>query len=298
MVGGFVLALGVVRPDYRRDAPLRTNALVLLCALALGVHIQRELHLGQVNHILLVLFLAVAYLYDKNRPALLGLAWAASLFLKPVGLIYLPYFLLKRRWRELGWFAGWTAALFATPLLFYSWPDYLVQLQSAAGESQAKLLTRSDMLADANHTIFSILARYTPLGLLEFTPEFTLGDVVALLGLMGVAYLWLLYRGRDLPQGHVLELSAITALIPLLAYTARNAFGFTELAVFLLLANFSALTRGQRALCVVGLIFAGGNWRDLWGVRLSLIFENASLIAVGTTMLVAVLFWVRARRTL
>ncbi len=64
---GFYLALLMVRPNFHDDDPKLINNLILLTGLILSVHIEREFYLGQVNHILLVLFLLIVFLTARGR---------------------------------------------------------------------------------------------------------------------------------------------------------------------------------------------------------------------------------------
>jgi hypothetical protein len=106
--------------------------------------------------------------------------------------------------------------------------------------------------------------------------------------------LWLIRRGRHVPDSHVLEFAALVALIPLLSATSYNAYGFLELAVFLLLFRFRQLGPCARACAVAGMVLSGGNWSDLWGRRLWFVFDHLSLVAVGGLILCGVLWKARA----
>jgi len=70
MCFGFYLCLKMVKPDYQKLPTKTVNSRLLISALILGVYLQRELHLGQVNHILLVIYLMIVYLSLKRYDVL------------------------------------------------------------------------------------------------------------------------------------------------------------------------------------------------------------------------------------
>jgi hypothetical protein len=87
-----------------------------------------------------------------------------------------------------------------------------------------------------------------------------------------------------------LESAILMGLIPLLAFTSYNAFGFLEAAVVLILFNLRRLTKPWAATAVTGLFLVGINMHDIVGHRLWGLFNDLSLVAVGALILLAVLF--------
>lgn len=295
---GLYLVFTLISPDIRQEPAARMNTLFLLAGLILGVHIQRELHLGQVNHMLLVLYIGIVYCFARGKSVLLAIIWAASVFIKPFAFIFLPYFVLKKRWKEIVLFGIFAGLLFAAPLLFYSPSKYRKQLQGEMTEIKIELQEKQGMLQSANHTIFSVLARYSPLRLITFTPLVTNIYQGAVLCLLAGFIFWMVRRGEDLDRSYLLDFALLIACIPLLSFTSYNAFGFVELLVCLLLYHFHALTRIEKVCTVAGFVLSGGNWYDLWGKQLWRMFEGWSLLSIGTILLIAVLFMRRYARKL
>jgi hypothetical protein len=298
ILAGLYLAFSLISPDIRNESPARINTLFLLAGLILGVHIQRELHLGQVNHILLVFYLAIVYCYARGKTVLLAVLWAMSVFIKPFAFIFLPYFVLKRRWKEMALCCIFTLLLFAAPLLFYTPDEYSKQLQGEMTEIKIELQEKQDLLHSANHTIFSVLARYSPLNMITFTPSVTKTYQGAVLCLMAGFIFWFVRCGESVERGYIPDFALLIACIPLLSYTSYNAFGFVELLVCLLLYHFSSLTRSERFCVIAGFVLSGGNWYDLWRKRLWRVFEGWSLLSIGTILLIAVLMMKRHARKL
>ena len=296
MCFGFYLALKLVYPNFREDQPGHLNKLILLIGLILSTHLQRELHLGQVNHILLVMYIAMVYLYKQNRKALMSIIWALSIFIKPHGLIFLPYFIVKRKFKEIGWFMLSAAVIALTPLLFYdSWMTIDQHLHWFK-ELSIELSYKQALTDPRIHTIFSLLVRYTPLRLLDFAPIFTKAFQVSILLTIGGLFLYLIHAGRKLKDSHIAEMAILISLIPLLASTGSVAFAFSELMIFLIIFNWQSLTRWMKITAVTGFIFLGGNWHDLLTHKVSVFIEDISLLAIGAVMLIIVLSVMRIRK--
>jgi len=293
---GLYGTFALISSDIRNEPPARVNTLLLLAGVILGVHIQREILLGQVNHILLVLYLGLIYAFANGRRILLAAIWSASLFIKPFGLIFLPYLVLRRRWADVGLCAAFAGLLFAAPLLFYSPAGYRVQLQGQMVEIEAELMEKQGMLDAGNHTVFSVLARYTPLKLVTFRPAVSAAYQAMVLAGVALVLAWMIRRGTGIERGYLLDFAVLTACIPLLAFTSYNAFGFGQVMVCLLLYRFGSLTRAERVVAVAGFALSGGNWYDLWGRRLWLAFESWSLLSIGTMLMIAVLWRQRCRQ--
>lgn len=289
------LAVRLADPGFR-EHPARTNRVVLLTALALAVHLHIEIHLGQVNQVLLLLFLLMATAFIARRPVAFGCAFAWGLALKPFGLAFLPYLVLKRRWRELLASAGATAALALLPLATYR-PQALAEQYGGWWYMITWELGRKmDPLAAKNHTAASVLARYTPLRLLPLGDPavqraLVLGTTLAL----GLLVLWFLWRGRALARPEPAEFALLVLVGPMIAFpSAYNAYGAALPAAALLLSCWDALGRGWRIATAAALVLLGGNVHDLWGKRIFGLLNDASLVAVGAVVLVCCLARERA----
>lgn len=294
IVFGLCLAARLACPRLEED-PRRTNSLFLLAALILGVTLAAELTLGQVNQLLIVAGIAMAWLYGQGRPWTLALVWSLTLFLKPLYLIFVPYFIVKKRFRELGGLALFTFLLLALPLLFFRNLDMLAgQNREWFAEIGGELSDKQDLLKAGNHTIFSVLARYTPLRLIDPDPQGQLLIKGLILAAIALVVIWVIYRGRHQPRAFVLEFALLMGLVPLLSYTSENAFGFIELSLFVLLFGFSRYALPSRALIVTGIIlFVAGSLRFVSEAGRAEdyleLFKSLSLITIGVAMLLAAL---------
>lgn len=293
---GFYLALIMVRPGFRSDDPRVINNLILLIGLILGVHLESEFYLGQVNHILLVSYLITIYLSSRKKDIPAAFIWAATIFVKPFGLIFLPYFLAKKKFRLVLFFILFAIILIFASLPFIGATNFTSQYRGWFQELLVDLGHKQMLLAPENHTLFSILARFTPFRLLDFTPETVFIFQLAIVGFVALLFLYLLHRGRDFKDNYVWEGAFLISLIPLLSSTGNYAFQFIELAVFLIVFNFHRMTKWWQIFAITGLVFTAINMHDLWGSTVWHFLNNISLVAIGAILLLVVLVNLRLKK--
>lgn len=223
-----------------------------------------ELHLGQVNFIILSLLLGTAYYYQQKKQNLAALFWAISIFLKPFGLLLLPYFLVRKEFKLVTSFLAIATLLFFIPIVFYGWNGLWEQTQLWMHELSIEMSKKQDLLQDANHTIFSVIARYTPLSYFNFSAGFIKIYQLIVLGILGSAILLTMQKTKSLEDGIAYDFAYLIALVPMLSFTDKNAFLFVLPLVFMLLINFKQLPKLSKFLAILGLFFFGGNVRELW----------------------------------
>jgi hypothetical protein len=115
----------ILLPDRRRTA----GFLVGLTILAMGKFYVREVGLGQSNLLLAVLVLAAVAQWRAGRDGVAGAWLAAATIVKPYAILFLPYLLVRRRWRSAASFLAVTLVALAIPALRYGWTGNLAQLQ-------------------------------------------------------------------------------------------------------------------------------------------------------------------------
>ncbi|MHB1325276.1 MAG: glycosyltransferase family 87 protein [Thermoleophilia bacterium] len=301
VITGFYLSLAIIYPDFRNADPKRFNLLLIAAALILGVHIWSELTLGQVNHLLLVMYLAIAWLFTKKKPLLLSFLWAFSLFFKPFGLIFLPYFILRKRYREVAYFIGFSALLFILPVVFYG-GRFLEQQRIWFSEISLELGSKGTLFQPGNHTLVSFIAQHSPLRSLDPGSAYLTVFKIVVMSLVILLALLVVRKGNGVPHGEALDFAFLLALTPLLSYTSNNAFGLVELAVFLLLFNFTKLRTWEKITAAVGFVLIGGNFHNQlpydWGVSFYQYYDSISLLTIGTIMLLVSVVMMRWRATL
>lgn len=274
----------------------RKNTILLLSFLAVGAHLHREWHLGQVNLVLLALYVIMLLLWGSKQFTKAGIVLAASLFIKPFGLIFFPYLVLRKRYDMLLSAAVSALVLGLLPFLLYPSVEAFTRLYSSwLQELMIEMQAKQNLLQEGNHTIFSVLARYTPLHyFLESGTAIKISQLVLLAAIAGCIYTYI-RLGKSLLKSVVQEVALLIAFIPLFAFTSQNAFLFALPTIVLLLYGFPHLTTAAKALTVLGCILIGINIRDLVGSDLYRLLEGASIYTFGTFALMVALALQRFR---
>ncbi|MCP4550485.1 MAG: DUF2029 domain-containing protein [Bacteroidetes bacterium] len=272
------------------------NNIVLLSWLCLSVHFMFDIHLGQVNILLYLLYSLMVLFYIKRKDYIWPLLIALSLFLKPFGLIFIPYLILKKKYKQVGLIIGYIIVIACVPLIFYGTTEFINQYNLWFNELGYELAKKQHLLANGNHTIFSVLARYTPLRLLEYTPIISKIYQWTVLVLIGFFILWFINKGKDQNNSEIINFGLIIGIIPLLAFTDTNSFGALYLIIFYLLAYFKQMSKGVKIITISGLIMTSSNIYDIWGVKLFTLFKELSILSIGAIFLIISLSILRKRK--
>ena len=301
VLAGLYFSLLLIFPEFRNADPARLGFLLALTVATLGVHIWSELTLGQVNYLLLVMYIAISWLFTQQRPVLLAFIWALSLFIKPFGLILLPYFVLKKRFREIGYFCGFSALLFILPAVFYG--GHFIDLQrSWISAMTLELGNKADLFQPGNHTLVAVIAQYSPLSVFEPGSIFLTIYKSIVLAMVALLALLVVRKGSGLQRAEALDFAFILALAPLLSYTNSNAFVLAELGIILLLFNFGKLKRWEKVTAACGCLLIGGNFYNQlpyeWGERFFAYYDSISLLTIGTILLLVTIIRLRWRESL
>jgi hypothetical protein len=289
-----VLALAIVAPDFPRRSGKENAKIMGIAALATAVHFEFDLRLGQVNQVLLCAYLLAALGVRWNRPVIFAAPVALSLTLKPFAAVFVPWLLLQRRWRELALAALLALVIGVLPLVFYTPAELVGQYHGWLTRILQELAGKADLLADRNHSLAALLARYTPLRLFASSDVGGIAVHLFALLLLGSTLYWYWRRGHGLANPFAGNVAALLLAIPVLAPTYRNAFGFALPAATVLVAHRRALER-LWWIALLGLVLLGGNIYDVWGRRLFLLFDDLSIVAVGGLILLVVLCLGRRR---
>lgn len=274
----------------------RINNIVILAGICLSVHYMFDIHLGQVNFILFLLYGLMIYFYVKQREYLWPLILAISLFIKPFGLIFLPYLILKKKYKQIAVLFGCFFVLALIPVIFYGLADTIDQYHLWFKEMGYELTEKRNILATGNHTIFSIIGRYTPIRLIEFTPLFIRIYQAIILLLVGFFVLWFINKRKTDVHAEIPNFALMTGIIPLLAFTDLNSFGALFLIVYYVIGYFKKMNITGKVITVTGLFLTSANIYDIWGDRLFALFKELSIISIGTVMLIISLTILRHRQ--
>ena len=291
---GTILVLSVRLASFNPDAMIRAS---FLSFLILAKFFLRELQLGQINAVITAILMVMTWLLVKNEDApspggerTAGLLWGLAAALKPYAVVFLPYFILKRKWRALA--AGITvlAASLFVPVLFYgvqgNW-TVIREWVTSLSESTPALFTSQD-----NVSLLACLNKWTGNSTLAVI---LFGAAVALLGVLTLVFI---LRGKSAPRPAVLECALLIVFIPLLSplgwdYTFLSAY----LAVVLIIRHFAVFPRPWRVLLAIDLAVIALSLYDLLGRRFYGQFMSWSVPTVNFLIIVVALFYLRMKRT-
>lgn len=263
------------------------SVVLILSLLTIGVHVHREWHLGQVNLLLLVTYIFMIRAYTKKQLLLFAALLSFSIFIKPFALIFLPYLVYKKQWLTIVYSLASTLILAFSPLILYPSLAQLSHLyQSWQNELVVELSAKQNLLADANHTIFSVVARYTPIKFMLTTSFSQKIYQLIVLALIGIGFLFFSLRQRK-KEGTLNEFSFLIALIPLLAFTSENAFLFELPVIIILTYHFKLLSLIQKVLFITGCVLIGANIYDIVGSEISAYLISISVYTFGVALLLS-----------
>lgn len=262
-----------------------------LATFIIGVHWHRELHLGNINLLLLfVLLLSYLGMVRKKLP-LAGIGLGVTLLFKPHFLIILPLITLYRQWKLLLYtvaaVAGISMAFAALNMgqimdLVGGWIDIVrghnAELIYVGGDSKQAVNTIYTVM----HTLFNCVYPFTPV-----TGQ-------AMLTLLIVALpigIWLLrnsLRVRSNSEFQVFLWMWTIALVPSLTLTDTNHFLFCGPLIVWVLSrwNDQQMSSLLKLLTGTALFLIGGNWADLWG-ECSTWMSDHSFLGIGNLLLLS-----------
>ncbi len=274
------------------DAQKR-GVLMALSGAILAKFLIRELELGQINALITALLLWMAWILSReedglsiSRQIFAGLLWGIAAALKPYALIFLPYFLLKKRWTVLGIGGLFTACSLFLPTAFYGFPGNLVVLEewaSSLSRSTPSLLNSQD-----NVSLLAFLAKWTG------NPGLSTRIYAVVLVCLALLVLVFVRKGNKLASPFIIEAALLLALIPIISPLGWDyTFFIAVLTVALVVHDFRFFPRPARIVLGLNFLVIALSIYDLLGRRLYASFMTASVLTVNFLILVAALFRLR-----
>jgi alpha-1,2-mannosyltransferase len=251
-------------------------------------HLERELHLGNVNLFLLILCF-VCYLNILKRPLLAGVIYAIILLFKPHFIILLPYFIWKQQWKVLlASLAGFILGLLL-PLVLVGWA-YNLELHSQWLEA---MQAHNVSLVKSPNTIYGILNEY----LLQAKGNNWL--ILICLFCVGFFFLWLLIsnnRKGGKRKIWFVEFFLLIGIIANLTHTDTEHFMWSM--PILAYSLFFVITQSfYGRWLVVGLLVLAFvpytlNSPDVVGKQARLLFDEGGLMGFANLIIVGVAVYI------
>lgn len=273
------------------------NGVILAALLTVGTHVHLEWHLGQVNSILLLLYVLIIYAYHEDRPKTIAALLSASLFVKPFALIFLPYLLFKKRFSALYFSFIYTLVFAFLPLFFYpSYAQFLDLYNAWFNELNIEMSAKQNLFALRNHSIFSVIARSAYLNSILVGAAVQQAFQLSILGIMALSFLYYIKKGSYIVEAATGELALLCAWIPLIAFSSQNAYLFSLPLLIYLFTAFDELNIWFKTLLVAACILLGINIYELMGKASYQFLLDHSIYVYGSILLVAVAFKLRTQR--
>lgn len=270
----------------KKEAVLIFTFLITLKFLA------REVELGQVN-ILIIFFLVISLIaLLKERDIEAGVFWGLSLLFKPYALVFLPYFLLKKRVKVIVSGVGMVVVGFFLPVLFYGFEGNMVVLsewQQTLSVSTLRLLSVYD-----NASLHAFFLKILPVELGTLVWIFILFCSIVI----GFSFLWIMIRGdrEALKKPEVLEFSFLLVLIPLFSPLGwYYNYLHSLLAVVVLLHILGKLPSVLRYILIANFIIIGASLREVLGKEIFRFYTGYSLVVFNFLIVLFFLLYSRMR---
>lgn len=208
-------------------------------------HLQKELYLGQVN--ILILYLVSLSIYFINTRWIYScIAFIASLFIKPIALVLLPFYFLKMKLKTCILFLIAIVASIVSSILFF--PAYS---QSWFYELYSELASKSNLESLETQTVFVLFHR-----LFRLSPHTSLYCGVSL---------YIVFIALLLKYYYRLSLYIILAMIPLLVCTSNN-FYIVSMPLFIyLITRYKSMSYPEKIVFAVSSLLMCGNQYEFWG---------------------------------
>ncbi|MBX7052115.1 MAG: DUF2029 domain-containing protein [Flavobacteriales bacterium] len=257
---------------------------LFLVALFMADHLERELHLGNVNLFLLILGYAVFLALRSNRQIRAGIFMGILLLFKPHFLILLPYFVWKKKWTTL--FAGFGTILMGVliPTLIKGY-DGNVQLHA---EWLMAMKDHNVKLEESPNTIYGILNHFV------LNHHGSLWLVIAVLMLVAGLFAYFLIRNKRIEQHEEIRFSEyflLIALIPNLTHTDTEHFMWSwPLIAYVIISLLTQPVAGPWKYAIamfLAFIPYCVNSPDIVGKKIRFLFDEGGLL--GTANLIIIL---------
>ena len=282
------------------------SAILFFITLAFMQHIYFELHLGNVNIVLLLLSLASLSLFLNHRNIPAGILLAIAVLIKPHFLILLPLLLLRKHFRFVLSFLSALGAGLLLPALYMGFKtnfDMLSQWKNT-------MLTHVQSPVMAQDTLYSWIYRATGSAVPEpWQKSFTMLVLLAIASLFLILCINHLRQenasGNDnklFEKNFVFEYVLLVAIIPNLTVTDSEHFLFS-VPLIAWLINYIYIRKPGRPIVILILttiLLYDINIRDLIGKSLSQWMTATGILGLGNLLMIGagIYLFSRERETL
>lgn len=274
----------------------KSKWLMIIPPLILIKYFLREIDLGQINTLVTLILLIMVWYLDRQtnersykEDIYAGLLWGLAVALKPYALIFLPYFLLKGKWRTL--LSGMCILSIATliPSLYYGLKGNFIVLNewiSTLSQSTPTLLSTWD-----NISIIAFFNKWTG------DPKLSLVLTVIFLSILAFLVLILMILGKRVEKAAILECSVLLILIPLASPLGWDYnLLMSILGIMVIVHYFLYYTKIWRIVLVCNFLIIFFSVYDIIGKDLYSTFMSLSLTTLNFLTLIGYLTFLRLKK--
>ena len=256
----------------------------LVIAIICMVHFLRELHLGNVNALILLALLISIYFIVSEKPIRGGILLGFILLVKPHFVLLLILLALRKKFKVLvSSILIFIIGLFLPAILvgLSSNFDLLVSWKNTMIEHNVSLTNHPD-------TLFSWIYRF-------FDPNAGKAVMIIILGLIGVFGLLLIFWNKKKEQSSnekgisnfIFESCLIIALIPNLTLTDSEHFLFALPLISLLFCSLIVSKNVVfKVVAILSFVMYGGNWHDAVGSKISDWLSVTGILGMGNFLII------------
>jgi hypothetical protein len=282
----------IISYDILPSKQRKKGLVLILSFLVLFKFVGREIELGQVNIFIFFLLIMMLKALFKKNDIKGGLFLGFSLIFKPYGLVFLPYFVLKKRFKLIASGLGTVICGFILPVIFYGLRgniDVLKTWQKTLSQSTPGLLDQYD-----NASIFAFFLKMVP----EESKELAFILIICSALLIAFSFLWMMILGKreNLNKPEVLEYSFLFVLIPLFSPLAwYYNYLYSILTIVFLINYIEKFLKVLKYLLIANFIIIGGSLREVLGKDGFRFYTGNSLVVISYLIVLFHLFYLRVK---
>jgi len=270
----------------------KKGLVIIFSLLVLVKFFGREIELGQINiFICFLLIMMIRAVLGKNDLEA-GLILGFSLFFKPYGLVFLPYFILKKRLKLVASGLGMVVVGFILPVIFYGLEGNIIVLkewQKSLSQSTPYLLDHYD-----NASIIAFFLKTLP----DERRELAFVFIIFAALVIGYSFLWMMLVGKrmNLKKPEVLEVSFLFVLIPLFSPLAwYYNYLYSILTIVFLINYIDKFPSILKYVLIANLIVIGASLREILGKDVFRFYTQYALVLISYLVILFHLFYLRVK---
>ncbi len=282
----------IISYDILPTKQKKKGVVLIFSFLVLLKFLGREIELGQVNIFIFFLLIMMLKALLKKNEVKGGLFLGLSLIFKPYGLVFLPYFILKKRFKLIASGFGTVIIGFILPVIFYGLRGNMILFkawQKTLSQSTPGLIDHYD-----NASIFAFFLKIVPDESRELAFVFIICS--ALLIVFSFLCMMILGKRENLKKPDVLECSFLFVLIPLFSPLGwYYNYIYSILTIVFLINYIHEFPKVLKYVLIANFIIIGGSLREVLGKNAFRFYTGYSLVVISYLIVLFQLFYLRVR---